>query len=402
LIVGLAAGALCAALEQPLLAAAVAVLEPVGVLWLNALRMTVVPLVVALLITGVAATAETAAAGRTTLRTLGYFLAFLTAAAVLSVLLLPPVLELWPVGSDAAAALRAGLGGTQPEIPLPPSPREWLEQLLPVNPFAAAAESAMLPLMLFALLFGLAASRVDAARRAPLLGFFSGVVDTMLVLIGWILWIAPVGVFALALGVGFRSSLGAAGALGYYVALMSALGIVITLLLYPIAVILSRTPLVRFARAAAPAQVVAVSTQSSLASLPAMLAGAHTELGMSQRVAGIVLPLAVSMFRVTSPAVNLGIVIFVAHVYGAELGPVQLAAGMVVAVVTSFAVVSLPSQITFFTTTVPISLAMGVPTELLALLIAVEVVPDIFRTLGNVTADLTVAAIVERRAAPFA
>ena len=88
--------------------------------------------------------------------------------------------------------------------------------------------------------------------------------------------------------------------------------------------------------------------------------------------------------------------LFVAHVYGVHIGALQLAAGIAVAVVTSLGVVGLPSQITFFTTTVPISLAMGVPTEMLSLLLALEVIPDIFRTVGNVTADLALTAIVAR------
>jgi Na+/H+-dicarboxylate symporter len=397
LIAGLGLGALIAAAHAPALDELVPIAEPVGVLWLNALRMTVVPLVVALLITGVASAAETAVTGRLAARTLVYFLIFLTAAALLSAILIPIVLALWPVQPEAAAAVRAGLSHAATAVPAPLPLSEWFTHIVPTNPFAAAAEGAMLSLVVFALLFGFAASRVDMVLRAPLLGFFQAVVETMLVLIGWILWIAPLGVFALALGVGFRSGIGAAGALGYYLVLMCSLSITVTIALYPIAMIFGRVSPARFARAAAPAQVVAVSTQSSLASLPAMLTGAQIELGAPQRVAGIVLPLAVSLFRVTSPPVNLAIVLFVAHVYGVHLDLAQMAAGVAVAVVTSLGVVSLPSQITFFTTTVPISFAMGVPTELLSLLIAIEVIPDIFRTVGNVTGDLAVTAIAARR-----
>jgi Na+/H+-dicarboxylate symporter len=396
LLAGLAGGAAFAALEQPALGMAVGFLEPIGVLWLNALRMTVVPLVVALLITGIASAAETARTGRTAALTFGYFLLFLTVAALLAAVVLPLVLDLFPVQRDAAAAVRASLGEAGGNVPVPPPASRWLEQLVPTNPFAAAANDAMLPLMVFALLFGFAASRVESARREPLLAFFHGVVDTMLVLVGWILFVAPLGVFALALGVGYRSGVGAAGALGYYVVLMSGLCVLVMLLLYPVAVVLGRVGPLRFAKAAVPSQVVAVSTQSSLASLPAMLAAARSELGIAQRVAGLVLPLAVSLFRVTSPPVNLAIVIFVAHVYAVPLGPTQMAAGVAVAVITSLAVVGLPSQLTFFTTTVPIAFAMGVPTELLALLIALEVIPDIFRTVANVTGDLAVAVIVAR------
>jgi Na+/H+-dicarboxylate symporter len=398
LLAGLAVGSGLAALGNASLNGIVAFVDPIGVLWLNALRMTVVPLIVSLLITSIASAVETAATGRIAMRTLIYFMLFLTAAALLSALVMPAILAMWPVQAEAAAAVRAGLAHAGTAVPPPAPLSEWFTHIVPTNPVAAAAEGAMLPLVVFALLFGFAASRVDIARRAPLLGFFQAIVDVMLVLIGWILWIAPVGVFALALGVGFRSGVGVAGALGYYLVLMSGMCVLVTVILYPMAMAFAQLSLVRFARAAAPAQVVAVSTQSSLACLPAMLTSAQAELGAPQRIAGIVLPLAVSLFRVTSPPVNLAIVIFVAHIYGVHLGFAQIAAGVFVAVVTSLGVVSLPSQITFFTTTVPISFAMGVPTELLSLLIAIEVIPDIFRTVGNVTGDLTITALVARRA----
>jgi proton glutamate symport protein len=399
LVVGLAGGALLAAAKSPALSQIAPILAPVGVLWLNALRMTVVPLVIALLITGIASAAESAGTGRLAASTMLLFVAFLTGAALLAAVLTPAVLAWWPVSTDAAASLRAGLSHAGTIIPSPPPLGEWITSLVPTNPFQAAAEGAMLPLVVFALLFGFAASRIDTALRAQLLGFFQAVVATMLVLIRWILWAAPVGVFALALGVGFRGGIDAAGALGYYLILMCTLCVIVTVALYPIVVCFGGVPLARFLRAAAPAQVVAISTQSSLAALPAMIAGAQADLGTPSRVTALVLPLAVSLFRITSPLLNLSIVVFVAHIYGVHLDAVRLAAGIGVAVVTSFGVVSLPSQITFFTTTVPISLAMGVPTELLSLLIAIEVIPDIFRTIGNVTADLAVTTIVAQTVA---
>jgi Na+/H+-dicarboxylate symporter len=396
LVAGLAGGALLGALNDPALARLIAFIEPVGMLWLNALRMTVVPLVVAMLITGIASAAESAASGRLAARVLLLFVIFLTGAALLAAVLTPAALALWPVPADAAATVRAGLGHAAAAVPTLPPFGDWLTQVVPANPFAALSEGAMLPLVVFALLFGFAASRIEVSLRVILLGFFQAVVETMLVLIRWVLWAAPAGVFALALGVGYRSGVGAAGALGFYLVLMCSLGVLITIALYPIAAIMGGASFSRFARAAAPAQVVAVSTQSSLASLPAMIAGAQSDLAVPARIASITLPLAVSLFRISSPPFNLSIVLFVAHVYGVHIGALQLAAGIAVAVVTSLGVVGLPSQITFFTTTVPISLAMGVPTEMLSLLLALEVIPDIFRTVGNVTADLALTAIVAR------
>jgi Na+/H+-dicarboxylate symporter len=119
-------------------------------------------------------------------------------------------------------------------------------------------------------------------------------------------------------------------------------------------------------------------------------------LRVAPSVSAVTLPMAVSLFRYTSPVVNLSVVLFVAHVSGVQIGIAQLIAGVTVAVVTNFAIVGLPSQITFFTTTVPISFAMGVPTGILPLLLAIEVIPDLFRTVGNVTADLAVTVVVGR------
>jgi Na+/H+-dicarboxylate symporter len=399
LVAGLAAGVAIAAINVPALGRVVVLLEPIGQLWLNALRMTVVPLVIAMLITGIASAAESATGGRSTVRALVLFILFLTGAALLAAVLIPAALTLWPVHAEAAANIRAGLSHVNASVPPPPPIAQWFSGIVPTNPFAAAAEGAMLPLVIFSLLFGFAATRIETSLRASLLIFFQAVVETMLVLVRWVLWLAPVGVFALAFGVGYHSGISAAGALGYYLLLMCSLGIVVTALFYPVAVLLGGVRFSQFARAAAPAQVVAISTQSSLASLPAMIAAAQVDLRLSGRITAITLPLAVSLFRVTSPPFNLAVVLFVAHVYGVHIGAAQLAAGVLVTVVTSFAVVGLPSQLTFFTTTVPISLAMGVPTEMLSLLLALEVIPDIFRTVGNVTGDLAVTTVVARHAA---
>lgn len=396
LLAGLAIGALLAAVDNASLNRIVPALEPVGALWLNGLRMTIIPLIVSMLITGIASAAETAATGRIAARALILFLVLLTLGATFGAIFTPLALSWLPVDPTAAAAFRAGASQATVAIPQLPGVREWLVNVIPANVFKSASDGEMLPLVIFALFFGFAASRIDTELRNPLLGFFRAVMETMLVIIQWILWLAPVGVFALALGVGARGGVNAAGALAHYLVLMCLIGVLTTLLVYPLVVIVGRVSLIRFAKAVLPAQAVAISTQSSLASLPAMLSGAQKQLGLPERVTSITLPLAVSLFRLTSPPVNISIVIFCAHVYGVPLDFGTLAIGVVLAVVTNFSVVGLPSQLTLFNTTVPISLAMGVPLELLPLLLAVEVIPDIFRTLGNVTADVAATAIVAR------
>jgi Na+/H+-dicarboxylate symporter len=129
-----------------------------------------------------------------------------------------------------------------------------------------------------------------------------------------------------------------------------------------------------------------------------MLEAALRGLRLPASVADVVLPLAVAIFRFTSPVANLAVCLFVAHLYGLEPSVLQLASAIVVAYAVSIASVGLPGQISIIASIAPICLALGVPTEVLGILIAVEVIPDIFRTLGNVTADVAVTSILSRNA----
>jgi proton glutamate symport protein len=395
LLAGLAGGVLLAVLDKPAVTAAAAWLDPIGQLWLNALRMTVVPLVLCLLITGLASATDAAASGRTAAYSMVVFAVFLAFAALLAALLVPMVLARWPVDAAAGAALRAGASQAQALVAVPRPLRDWIIEIIPSNPFEAVATAAMLPMIVFALFFGLALTRIAAPARAVLLDFFQAVVDTMLVIVHWVLWAAPLGVFVLALGVGRHGGIAGAGAIGYYLAMMCAISILLTVILYPVTHF-AGIRIGRFALAAVPVQIVALSTQSSLASLPAMIDAAETQLGIARPVIAVTLPMSVSLFRITSPAVNLAIVVFAAQVYGVSLDAGHLMAGAAVAFITNFAVVGLPSQITFFNSTVPISIAMGVPTGILPLFLAVEIIPDLFRTVGNVTGDLCATAVVSR------
>jgi len=349
--------------------------------------------VFSLLVVGVSAAAGTAAAGGSAARALGLFGALLLASALFSALAVSGVLAAWPAPQAAVAGLREAAGHSTQKVPDFPTMGAWLRAFIPTNPIEAAAETNMAPLVVFALLFGLALTRIRTELRSGLTNVFQAVMDTMLVLVQWVLVVAPIGVFALALIVGAKAGFGAAGALGHYILILSGVCISVGLLSYLLA-LAAGVPLLTFARAAAPAQAVAFSTQSSIASLPAMIAGTR-QLGASEASIGVVLPLAVSLFRITSPAANLGVAIYCAHVFGVPLNAALLAAGIGVAAVISLASVGLPGQITFFTTTGPICLIMGVPLELLPILLAVETIPDIFRTVGNVTADMAVTCLAK-------
>jgi Na+/H+-dicarboxylate symporter len=390
LALGLAGGMLIAGspLETPVLAVA----RPLGALWLRALQMTIVPLVAGLLFTGIVQTVAAAQAGAMARRTLGLFALILASGTVMAALLVPLLLELAPIPQGAAAAL-AGQAGTDPG-PVPTF-ADLAASLIPENVFAAAASGAMVPLIVFVTLFAIAATRLPETPRQQLAGLFAAVAGAMMIVIGWVLALAPLGVFALALGVAAASGSAAIGALAHYIVLVGTIGLIVLIAAYAIAVLAARHTLGAFARATLPAQTVAFSTQSSLASLPAMLAACR-DLGLRESSADFVLPLAVALFRATSPAMNLAVAIYAAHLTGVELTPAVLAAGAGVALLTTLGSVSLPGTISFVASVGPIALAMGVPLAPLALLVAVEMLPDIVRTVGNVTMDITVTATADR------
>lgn len=372
------------------------VTQAVGALWLGALQMTVVPLVLAVLVTGIAQASDAAATGRLAARAVGLFLLLLGVVTTATLVGVQGALDLWPVNPTAAAALTAGAGPVPEAVAQKAGFAAWLGSLTPGNPVRAAAENAMLPLVLFGVFFGFAATRITLDQRTRIVGLFDAIAATMIVIVRWVLWAAPVGVFALAMALALRSGVASAGALLHYVVLVSAACLATLLVSYPLAILGGRVSPPRFIRAVLPVQAVAFSTQSSLGSLPIMIERARDDLHVSERTAGVVLPLAVAIFRITSPVANLSVALFMCHVAGFEPSLGQLAAAGLVAVAVSIGTVGLPGQVSFFASMAPISLAMGAPMHLLPLLLAVEVVPDIFRTVGNVTADMAVTTALAR------
>ena len=398
LVAGVVVGAAAQNAQAPAVVSGLGVIEAVGQVWLNALRMTVIPLVFSLLVTGIVSIADAAATGRMAGRALLVFGVLLTSATVYAILAGLGLLQLWPIDPEAGAALLAGIPADAAETVGAAAQTDglqaFLSSLAPANLIRAAADDGVLAVVVFAIAFGFAATRVREDLRRPLATFFEAVAETMVVIVHWVLLAAPFGVFALALGVGLRAGLGVAGTLGHYVAIVCLSQIGLIALTFLVAIAWGRIHPGRFARAAAPALVVAVSTQSSLASLPVMIERARDWLGVPQATAGLVLPLAVAVFRLTSPVANLAVCLYVAQLYGVELSLPALVAGGVTAFAVSIASVGLPGQVSFFAAIGPICLAMGLPLGVLPLLLAVEVIPDIFRTVGNVTADLTAVRIV--------
>ncbi|MFI5232430.1 MAG: dicarboxylate/amino acid:cation symporter [Gemmatimonadales bacterium] len=400
LVAGLACGLGIASSGSPGLAHLVPLIEPVGTLWIAAIRMTIIPLVVASLIVGVGGAADARNVGRLGARALVLFVALLAAATLMALAAGPPVLASIHIDAAAAAKLMTGAaqtsGSAVESAKSLPGVAQWVVDLVPANPVKAAADGAILPLIVFSLLFGAALARVAPERRAIFLRVVTGVQDATIVLVRWVIALAPVGVFALAVGVGSKLGLSAAGALAAYVALVSGLMVAFcALVLYPAAVIFGGVSLETFARAALPAQAVAFSSRSSLACLPAMLEPVRERLDMPVAVSSFVFPLAVTLFRCGGAIAQVIGALFVAKLYGVVIGPAQYAAIGVTTIITTFSVPGIPGGSIIMM--VPVLLAAGVPAEGVGLLLGVDTIPDMFRTTANVTGDVAVAVILARR-----
>lgn len=363
----------------------------IGGLWLKALQMTIIPLVAALLVLGLVQMIYAARVGTAARRMIAVMVVVQLAGGAFTSVVMPMLLRAFPVPQGAGAFLSE----TPESVGEVPKVLDFLATLVSPNIVSAAAETAMLPLTLFFVMFAVAITRLPDEEGERLLGFFHALGNAMLLIIGWVLTIAPLGVFALAYGVGVQSGGGAFAALAHYVVTVTLMGTFIFLLAYVIAAALGGKGILGFARALLPAQAVALSTQSSLASLPAMLDSAG-RLGLRPATAEFVLPLAVVIFRATSAAMNLAVVYYIAALAGVEVAPTVAVAGILIASVISLSAVSLPGSISFVVSIGPIALAMGVPVEPLALLVAVEMLPDLMRTLGNVTMNVAVTSAVDR------
>jgi len=251
-----------------------------------------------------------------------------------------------------------------------------------------------MPLILFTMLFALAIARSAAPVRTTLTQFFQALGEAMLTLVRWVVMLAPVGVFALVLPLAAHAGAALAGAIGFYIVAYSAASLAMTALLYPVVALAGNLPMRRFARAALPAQLIAFSSSSSVASLPALVESAERSLGLPSRVTGFVLPLAVSTFRVAAPLSWTVGALFVGWFYRIPLHMMDLATIAFAAVFLAFVAPGVPRGAFIMLT--PLFLAIGLPAEGIGILIAADVIPDAFSTALNVTGDLAAAVLVAR------
>jgi proton glutamate symport protein len=397
---GLTIGALGHGSQAPAFSILGEVVNPLGRLWLSSLQMTVLPLVVVHLLAAIVGAGGSDRLGSLGTRAVVLFVVMLLAAAVFTLVVTPPLIAAAAPDPGAFALLQASAAVPQAARDAAAagagSLSEWIGGLLPSNLFEAARRGDVLPLLLFSALLALAIRQLPDDRRQPLHHGFESLAAAMMILVRWLLALTPVGVFALSYALGRETGFEAAGVLGGLVILQCGVMSLCVLLLYPVSALAGRVSLVAFARAVAPAQLIALSTRSSIAALPALVEGGRTHLRLPESATSFVLPLTVSVFKLNRTISACSKLLFLAYVYGVPLSAAKMATFVAAVIVLSFSSVGVPNGGSAFKT-LPAYLAVGLPIEGIILAEAVETIPDIFKTVLNVTGDMSAATVLSRR-----
>jgi proton glutamate symport protein len=398
LVVGLLLGAWMASAKFAGLEPAIRFLEPIGTIWINAVRMTIMPLVVSMLIVAVASSDSLRSMGRLGGIALLFFVATIGVIAVYAGLLAPVLMSGLDIDPESAEKLRATATAGSQQVATTVRTMggftQRLIELIPPNPFGAASAGAMLPLVVFSMIFGAALSRVEPGLRDTPIRFFRGVSEAMLQIIRWVFVAAPIGVFALSIVVGGRLGFDAVRAVGYYVGVFVLLMIGVIVMIYAAAVILGGVPLRKFATAVAPAQVIALGSRSSSAAMPAVIDAARSVLRLPPQVVSFVIPTAVAIFRVSAPISFVLGALFLGKLYGVEISGAQIASLSLLSVLLSYSVPPVPSGSLFLMA--PVFAEYGIPVEGVAILIAIDVIPDLIKTASITTAHMASAVVVSR------
>ena len=385
LILGLSLGLLASATDIDLLSRAAAGVAPLGTLFINAIRMVVIPLVVTTIFVGVARLGSPKELGKLGGSALGFFWGTTVPAIVIGMVFMKITLRVSPV-----AVLPSAAGEGASEIP---GLLDFFLRLIPSNPFAAAAEGALLPLIVFTLLIGAAAGALAEERRQRLITLAEDISEMFMRLIHWILWTAPVGVFALAAPVMAQMGLGLLASLAVFV-LTVVIGLFVFMALFylPAVRFLGGKGVGEFIRGVVATYTIGFSTTSSVASLPVLFEDAKA-LGVSPQVSSLVLSLGAAINRAGSALFQAAAVVFLAALYGHSLPTTALISAGAVGFVVAMSVAPVPSA--SIVTLAPILEAAGVPVAGLGILLGIDRIPDMFRSATNITGHVAAAVTVE-------
>ncbi len=399
LIAGLVLGLLAAALAEqhhPGLANALNAIQPIGVIFKNLLSMVAIPLVATALFAGLAKLGELRALGRLVTRTLAFFWTTSIIAIALGFAVGSIMLPRTAVSPDKQAILQAQaadpalIQGASATIP---TGLDFLVQLVPANPFKAAADGNLLPVIVFVTIFAIATATLPLERRTPLINMADAATDALIRIVHWVLVIAPIGIFALVAPTAAQYGWEVVRAMLWFIAaVIVGVLLFIAVVYLPSVALIGRIAPLRFLRAAYPSMFMGFSATTSMAALPNMLDAADKDLHIPRPVSGFVLPLGASINRAGSALFQAIAVLFVARLYGIPFGLSHMLQAGIAVFLASLTVAAVPSGgvISLF----PAFQATGLPIAGLSILMGLDRISDMFRTMTNVTGHLATAVVV--------
>ncbi len=396
---GLALGLAATTTQAPLLLALAGTwLRPVGTLFLNLLSMVVIPLVVTALFAGVAGLGDLRRLGRLGARTLGFFWSTTLAAILIGFVAAALFLPLASITPDQQTALRHAAatdsGFVRHAAEQIPTGARFIVELIPANPVRAAVDGNLLPLIVFTTIFAVAAAALPDEKRRTLTDLAEVATQALIRIVRWVLWLAPLGILALVAGAVAQFGWALVKTMAVFVlAVIAGLALFIAVVYLPAVAFVARLRVGRFLRAIRASLLMGFSTTSSLASLPVMLDAAENDLRISRTVASFVLPLGASIGRAGSALFQAVALVFVARLYGggAALGLGDLFQAGAAVFLASLTVASVPSA--SIVSLAPAFASTGLPLAGLTLLLGLDRVPDMFRTMTNVMGTLTGAVV---------
>jgi len=399
LIAALLLGLLAANLaehQHPALANALTAIQPVGDIFKNLLSMVAIPLVATALFAGLAKLGELRMLGRLVVRTLAFFWITSVIAIALGFAIGSLMLPLGAVSPDKQAVLQAAAvdpAAIQRATAAIPTGLQFIVQLVPANPFKAAADGNLLPVIVFVAIFAIATATLPLERRTPLINMADAATDALIRIVHWVLVVAPIGIFALVAPTAARYGWDIVRAMLWFIAAVIVGVVMFHALVYlPSVALIGRVSPRRFFRAAYPAMFMGFSATTSMAALPYMIDAADKDLQIPRPVSGFVLPLGASLNRAGSALFQAIAVLFVARLYGIPFGLAQMSQAGIAVFLASLTVAAVPSGgvISLF----PAFQATGLPIAGLSILMGLDRISDMFRTMTNVTGHLASAVVV--------
>ncbi len=388
LAAGLALGLAASITGSPILIGIAQSFEPLGDAFVNLLKMVVLPLIASVIFVGVSSLGDLRRLGRMGVITM----VFLAIAAILGVLTGMGVMKLLLPWASEAAIQTISPAALEASTSL--RPIDFLLDLIPSNPFEAAAQGALLPLIVFTVLVAAAAGALPRHERDLLYNLAQAVAAALIKLVHWILWLAPIGVFALAAPVTAQAGWAVLQSLIMFVlAVLLGLAMYIGLVYLTTVRFLAKRPVGSFLRACLTPQAIAAAATSSPATVPAMLEAAG-ELQVSPPVAGFVIPLGAGIARGGSAVFQGAGIVFLAWLYGVPLAAAGIGGAVLATFIVSFAVASVPGGSVL--SMAPAIDTVGIPLDGLAVLLSVDHIPDMARTATNVTGTMTATVLIDR------